>query len=106
VEAAALEVSDEKKDRSEDDIQKAVAMQSKSPVEIPRQEMKRDYAHTVAYTETSSNNNYVFYDIPAEEFKKSKVGGFLKKVKRIVERTNPITRLLEGNDEPVVANKF
>ncbi|HZW65313.1 MAG TPA: hypothetical protein VFF23_06470 [Hanamia sp.] len=106
VEVIALKASDEKKDRSKDDIQKAVAMQAKSPVEVTEPEMKRDYAHTVAYNESSSNNNYVFYDVPAEEFKKSKVGGFLKKVKRIVERTNPITRLLEGNDEPVVANKF
>ena len=106
VEVIALKASDEKKDRSKDDIQKAVAMQAKSPVEVREPEMKPDYAHTVAYNESSSNNNYVFYDIPAEEFKKSKVGGFLKKVKRIVERTNPITRLLEGNDEPVVANKF
>ncbi len=106
VEVIALKASDEKKDRSKDDIQKAVAMQVKSPVEVTEPEMKPDYTHTVAYNESSSNNNYVFYDIPAEEFKKSKVGGFLKKVKRIVERTNPITRLLEGNDEPVVANKF
>jgi hypothetical protein len=106
VEVIALKASDEKKDRSKDDIQKAVAMQAKSPVEVTEPEMKPDYAHTVAYNESSSNNNYVFYDVPAEEFKKSKVGGFLKKVKRIVERTNPITRLLEGNDEPVVANKF
>ncbi len=40
------------------------------------------------------------------QFNRTKVGGFLKKVKRIVERTNPITRLLEGNEEPVVARKF
>lgn len=106
VEVIALKASDEKNDQGKDGFEKAVAMQAKSPVEITEPETKPDYTHTVAYNETSSNNNYVFYDIPAEEFKKSKLGGFLKKVKRIVERTNPITRLLEGNDEPVVANKF
>ncbi|MDQ6843636.1 MAG: hypothetical protein M3Z92_04665, partial [Bacteroidota bacterium] len=50
------------------------------------------------------NENYVFYNITTEEFKKSKVGGFLKKVKRIVERNNPITRLLSGDDKQVVSN--
>jgi cytoskeletal protein RodZ len=106
VEVIALKASDEKNDQGKDGFDKAIAMQAKSPVEKTESEVKPNYAHTVAYNETSSNNNYIFYDIPAEEFKKSKVGGFLKKVKRIVERTNPITRLLEGNDEPVVANKF
>jgi len=106
VEVIALKASDEKNGQGKDGFEKAIAMQAKSPVEITEPETKPNYTHTVAYNETSSNNNYVFYDIPAEEFKKSKVGGFLKKVKRIVERTNPITRLLEGNDEPVVANKF
>lgn len=106
VEVIALKSLDEKNGQGKDGFEKAIAMQAKSPVEITEPETKPNYTHTVAYNETSSNNNYVFYDIPAEEFKKSKVGGFLKKVKRIVERTNPITRLLEGNDEPVVANKF
>src|SRR6185437_3720075 len=46
----------------------------------------------------SNNQNYVFYDVSADEFRKSKVGGFLKKVTRVVERNNPITRLLTERD--------
>lgn len=51
----------------------------------------------------NKNGNYVFYDVPAEKFKKTKVGGFLKKVKRVVERNNPIARLLSGNERQVVS---
>lgn len=49
----------------------------------------------------TNNDNYFFYNVSSDEFKKSKVGGFLKKVKRIVERSNPITRLLSGDDKQV-----
>ena len=52
---------------------------------------------TISYDD--SNHNYVFYDVPAEDFRKSKVGSFLKKVKRVVERNNPIARLIAGNEE-------
>lgn len=52
----------------------------------------------------SNNENYVFYNVKAEDFNKSKVGGFLKKVKRIVERGNPITRLLSGEEKQVASN--
>ena len=52
----------------------------------------------------SNDENYVFYNVKAEEFKKSKVGGFLKKVKRIVERSNPITRLLSADEKQVASN--
>lgn len=45
-----------------------------------------------------NNQNYVFYDVSADEFRKSKVGGFLKKVTRVVERNNPIIRLLAERD--------
>jgi cytoskeletal protein RodZ len=53
------------------------------------------HAQTVAYISgvDANNQNYVFYDMPAENFRKSKVGVFLKKVGRVVERNNPITRL-------------
>lgn len=62
-------------------------------------------AQTVSYAPdvSSDNQNYVFYDVPAEEFRKSKVGGFLKKVKRIVERNNPITRMFAGDEEQIAA---
>lgn len=51
----------------------------------------------------TNNDNYFFYNVPSDEFKKSKVGGFLKKVKRMVERSNPITRLLSGDENQVAA---
>jgi len=65
---------------------------------------KANYAHTASYISDAdqNNDNYVFYDVSTEEFRKSKVGGFLKKVKRIVERTNPIARLL-GDEEQIAA---
>jgi hypothetical protein len=61
-------------------------------------------ARTVSYVPdvATDNQNYVFYDVSAEEFRKSKVGGFIKKVKRIVERNNPITRLF-GEEEQMAA---
>ncbi len=63
-------------------------------------------AHTASYVNDArdKNENYVFYNITTEEFRKSKVGGFLKKVKRIVERNNPITHLFSGDDKQVVSN--
>ena len=39
-----------------------------------------------------------------EEFKKTKVSSFLKKVKRVIERNNPISRLLSGDEKQVVSN--
>ncbi len=57
------------------------------------------YAKNASYIDNNSNDeNYVFYNVKASEFNKSKVGGFLKKVKRVVERTNPIGRLLSGEE--------
>lgn len=60
---------------------------------------------TASYVADAGNNNqnYVFYDVSADEFRKSKVGGFLKKMKRVVERNNPITRLFSGDEEQVAA---
>ena len=82
--------------------------QKKEAVNPAEPQNKNNDSHTAAYSDDASlkNDNYVFYDVPAEQFRKSKVGGFLKKVRRIVERTNPITRLFEGNEEPVVAKNF
>jgi hypothetical protein len=68
-------------------------------------EIQNIKAQTVSYLPDASpdNQNYVFYDVSAEEFRKSKVGGFLKKVKRVVERNNPISRLFEGDEEQIAA---
>ncbi len=63
------------------------------------------HAQTASYVPEANDNseNYVFYDITTEEFKKTKVGGFLKKVKRVIERNNPINRLLSPDDRQVVS---
>lgn len=53
--------------------------------------------------DNANDENYVFYNVKSDEFNKTKVGGFLKKVKRIVERNNPITRIIEGEDKQVAS---
>ena len=107
VETVALNAPKEKIQNKTENFQKAIETEANTPVQKTEPEVQPNYARTASYSDASANNdNYVFYDVPAEQFNKTKVGGFLKKMKRIVERTNPITRLLEGNDEPVVANKF
>ncbi len=107
VQTIALNAPKEKIQDKTENFQNTIEAETKTPVQKSAPEVQPNYARTVSYSDASAkNDNYVFYDVPAEQFNKTKVGGFLKKVKRIVERTNPITRLLEGNDEPVVANKF
>ncbi len=63
-------------------------------------------AHTASYIADANdkNENYVFYNVTTEEFRKSKVGGFLKKVKRIVERNNPVSRLFPGEEKQIASN--
>ena len=65
------------------------------------------HAQTVSYIpdEKENSQNYVFYNVTTEEFRKTKVGGFLKKVKRVIERTNPVGRFLSGEDQQVVSNQ-
>jgi len=48
----------------------------------------KDSAPTLtSFTDANENSyNYAFYNIPQEKFNKTKVGGFLRKVKRIIER--------------------
>ncbi|MBA3673401.1 MAG: hypothetical protein H0W75_00335 [Chitinophagaceae bacterium] len=50
------------------------------------------YVHPATYIADAEikSENYVFYNITTEEFNKSKVGTFLKKVKRTIERKNPL----------------
>lgn len=107
VDVIALKSRIDNNQQNIDYFKKPIQDEAKAAIQKPGQEVQPNYSQTAGYTDaTSSNDNYVFYDVPAEQFNKTKVGGFLKKVKRIVERTNPITRLLEGNEEPVVAQKF
>ncbi|HUS02389.1 MAG TPA: hypothetical protein VMY77_11715 [Chitinophagaceae bacterium] len=53
--------------------------------------VQSNYAMPASYIaeEEVKSENYVFYNITTEEFRKSKVGNFLKKVKRAVERKIP-----------------
>jgi hypothetical protein len=66
----------------------------------------KTYAQTASYApqNTPSTDNYVFYDVPSNEFKKTKLGGFLKQVKRVIERNSPVGRLLTGNDKDITSN--
>jgi hypothetical protein len=53
---------------------------------------KNDYAMQASYIQDAEikSENYVFYNITAEEFKKSKIGNFLKRVKRTIEKKIPL----------------
>jgi hypothetical protein len=58
---------------------------------ITTQAVQNNYAMPAFYIaeEEVKNENYIFYNITTEEFRKSKVGNFLKKVKRTIERKIP-----------------
>ena len=74
---------------------------------ITPQAIEKNYtAQNVVYLDVNkeSSENYIFYNVPAEEFKKTKVGGFLKKLKRVAERNDPIKRLFEMEVGQVVSN--
>ena len=68
---------------------------------------KNNSAQNVVYLDVNkeSSENYIFYNVPADEFKKTKVGGFLKKLKRVAERNDPIKRLFEIEVGQVASNK-
>ncbi|HEV8079316.1 MAG TPA: hypothetical protein VGP43_01285 [Chitinophagaceae bacterium] len=53
---------------------------------------QNNYSNQATYIADAEikSENYVFYNITTEEFNKSKVGTFLKKVKRTIERKNPL----------------
>ncbi len=61
-----------------------------------------NYAQPASYIADAEgkSENYVFYNITSEEFRKSKVGNFFKKVKRAIERKIPLKNSLKiGNVE-------
>ncbi len=100
-----LAVSDQRSQKLTDIIEKVETPIAINPGPTRANEIKAGapnvaHAQTVSYvTDAGTNNqNYVFYDVTTDEFNRSKVGGFLKKVKRVVERNNPITRLLTEGD--------
>lgn len=72
----------------------------KAETVISLQNMYAQPASYVADAEVKSEN-YVFYNITAEEFRKSKIGNFLKKVKSAIEKRNPLKnkRFRIGNIE-------
>ena len=53
--------------------------------------LQNNYVKPASYIADAEvkNENYVFLNVTTEEFKKSKVGNFLKKVKRAIERKLP-----------------
>lgn len=53
----------------------------------------------VSFSQEPQENNYVFTDIPAENIQRSKLGIFIKKVKRTIDRSNPINRLFNSEEE-------
>ena len=59
-----------------------------------------NYAFTASYTpeEDENSNNYVFYNITKEEFNRTKLGGFLRKVKRTIERKSPFNNSKDDNE--------
>ncbi|MEO9144152.1 MAG: hypothetical protein ABI237_01220 [Ginsengibacter sp.] len=87
------------------------------PANTPLKETPPHISHTESFVQNTlkvqhasyleepevKNDNYVFYDVSTNEFNKSKVGGFLKKMKRIVKRNNPIAHLFGGSEEQVAA---
>ncbi len=48
-----------------------------------------------------NNENYVFYNVTTEEFNKSKIGGFLKRLKRTIVRRSPFNH----NNEPEITQQ-
>ncbi|HEY5371119.1 MAG TPA: hypothetical protein VIJ75_19215 [Hanamia sp.] len=100
-----LTVPDEQPGELTDIVKKAETTIAINDQPIPKNQNKTPnpqvaHVQTVSYIADADVNhqNYVFYDVTADDFKKSKVGGFLKKVRRVVERSNPITRLITESD--------
>ncbi len=87
------------------DNSSTLAVNDKMPSAQIDKEIKPDEAKNFATravnTNAENNENYIFYNVKNQEFNKTKVGGFLRKMKRIVERTNPIARMLSGDDKEV-----
>lgn len=84
--------------RAENDLQSTQI--AKQQYEINSETTDAPSVQTASYISSNSNDqDYVFYDISVEDFKRSKVGEIFKKVKRVVERNNPIAHLFAGGEE-------
>lgn len=76
-------------------------------VNVTPEALEKNYtAQNVVHLDVNKepSGNYIFYNVPEEEFRKTKIGGFLKKLKRVVERNDPIKRLFEGEEGQVASN--
>ncbi len=82
---------------------KNASLTSVTPVVTPINNINNssDAADNALLNNPKSDDNYVFYDVKTDNFKRTKVGGFLKKVRRVVERTNPIAQLISGDGHQV-----
>ncbi|CAN5279033.1 hypothetical protein BH09BAC2_BH09BAC2_02440 [soil metagenome] len=45
--------------------------------------------HPTSYSPNESSGNYAFYNVPQEQFRKTKIAGFLKTAKRMITRNLP-----------------
>jgi len=61
--------------------------------EIQTQSPAATNARFATFSYDQPNEEYVFYDIPVDNLKQSKLGGFIKKIRRTIDRNNPINRL-------------
>jgi hypothetical protein len=59
-----------------------------------------NYAVPASYRTDAKNDNYVFYNVSEDQFKKTKLFGLLKKVKRVIERKSPFNH---NNDKAELA---
>jgi tellurite resistance protein len=82
----------------------AVATFTKSRIDPDSKDQEMKVIPAAMLVDADESENYVFYNITAEEFRRSKVGGFLKKVKRVVVRTSPIGRLFSDDENQMAAN--
>lgn len=83
--------------------------QSSTPLELNHRAITKatvpqnnNYSQPASYIAGAEekSENYVFYNITSEEFRKSKVGNFFKKIKRAIERKLPLKNGLKiGNVE-------
>ncbi|CAN5116593.1 hypothetical protein BH20BAC1_BH20BAC1_19420 [soil metagenome] len=82
----------------------AVATFTKSRIDPDSKDQEMKVIPAAMLVDADESENYVFYNITAEEFRRSKVGGFLKKVKRVVVRTSPIGRLFSDDENQMAAH--
>jgi len=72
----------------------------KPDIQVNKNAEAETYAQTASYTLDARNDNYVFYNVTQEQFKKTRLFGLLKKVKRVIERKSPFNH---NNDKAELA---